>query len=70
MMQDSRVETYLQSQEEDGGSMLADIKSWAHSTKSSLQNLMQQTLSARQSHRALDESDWVSTVPLHFTCHA
>lgn len=61
MAQDSRVETYLQSQEEEGTDMLAGIQAWAHSASASLQRIVHQAVPARQQHHTLAEDEGVST---------
>lgn len=61
MVQDSRVETYLQSQEEEGTDMLAGIQAWAHNASASLQRIVHQAVPARQQHHTLAEDEGVST---------
>ena len=67
MVQDSRVETYLQSQEEEGSGMLADVQAWAQNATASLQRLVQQALPARQNQHTLDEPEGVSMATV--TCN-
>ncbi|KAL3148377.1 hypothetical protein ABBQ38_013833 [Trebouxia sp. C0009 RCD-2024] len=55
--QDSRVETYLQSQEEEGTDMLAGIQAWAHNASASLQRIVHQAVPARQQHHTLAEDE-------------
>ena len=61
LVQDSRVETYLQSQEEEGTDMLAGLQAWAHNASASLQRIVHQAVPATQKQHALAEDEGVST---------
>lgn len=60
LVQDGRVETYLQSQEEEGTDMLASIQAWGLTATASLQRLVQQALPARPKLHTLDDYEEVS----------
>ncbi len=57
--QDSRVETYLQSQEEEHVGIWADIKGWTHTVGASLHRLVQQSMPTRYAQED-SEGEWVS----------
>lgn len=59
-LQDSRVETYIQSQEEgESSSMWSNIRGWTHNAGASVQRLVQQSLPTRHPQEDLD-GGWVS----------
>ena len=64
MVQDRRVETYLQSQEEEGTDMLASIQAWGLDATASLQRLVQQLLPARPQQHTFDDYEEVSMAGL------
>ena len=59
-MQDSHVETYLQSHEVDESGIWSGIKGWTHNVGASLQQLAHQSLPGRHVSEDVDDSDWVS----------
>ncbi len=59
-MQDSRVETYLQSHEIDEGGIWSGIKGWTQNVGASLQQLAHQSLPGRHVSEDIDERNWVS----------
>lgn len=64
VLQDSRVESYLQSQEEEGGGIWKHIQGWTNNASASLQRIAQQSLPGRHMQANSDESDWVSFAKL------
>lgn len=64
VLQDSRVESYLQSQEEERGGIWRDIQGWTNNASASLQRIAQQSLPRRHMQADSDESDWVSFAKL------
>lgn len=60
VMQDSRVETYLQSHEINESGIWSGIKGWTQNVGASLQQLAHQSLPGRHVSEDVDESDWVS----------
>lgn len=62
LVQDNRVETYLQSHEdEEGTDMLAGIRAWARGASASLQRAVQQAVPTRKQQHAPAEHEGVST---------
>ena len=68
LVQDHRVETYLQSQEEEGTDMLASIQAWAVNASASLQHLVQQALPATPKQNTLDDYEEVSMADVLCDC--
>lgn len=66
MLQDRRVETYLQSQEEEGTDILANVQAWGYNATASLQRLVQRAVPARPT---LDEYEEVSLTHAFWICH-
>ena len=59
-MQDSRVETYLQSHEINESGIWSGIKGWTQNVGASLQQLAHQSLPGKLASEDINESDWVS----------
>ena len=66
MLQDRRVETYLQSQEEEGTDILANIQTWGYGATATLQRLVQRAVPARPT---LDEYEEVGLTDSFCICH-
>ena len=68
LVQDHRVETYLQSQEEEGTDMLTSIQAWALNATASLQQFVQQALPARPQQLTPDDYEEVSMATVLCGC--